>query len=483
MITRQLLQQRSDWLYELPADRAAGRPAPARVYADERLLHDALQDRALDQLANVTALPGIVGYALAMPDVHQGYGFPIGGVAATALPDGAISPGGVGYDINCGVRLLTSRIPATELRPYLDRLMTALFKAVPTGVGAGSIVSMGRSEMQDVLAHGAHWALRRGLALPEDLPHTEDGGCMSAADPAAVSARALERGSGQVCSLGAGNHFLEVDEITEIYDPAVAARFGLRTGDICVWIHCGSRGLGHQVCTDAVQDMQRATARYHYALPDRELACVPFASPEGRRYFGAMAAAANYAWANRQAIAHRVREAFADVLGPHLPDTGLTLLYDVCHNIAKVEQHTVAGYSGQVCVHRKGATRAFGPGHADLPADYRDVGQPVLIPGSMGAGSYVLVGTHRAMAESFGSTCHGAGRRQSRSRTRREISGERLRTELAARQIAVRAGSLRGLAEEAPAAYKDVDAVVRVVDAAGLACRVARTRPMGVIKG
>jgi tRNA-splicing ligase RtcB len=411
------------------------------------------------------------------------YGFPIAGVAATALPDGAISPGGVGYDINCGVRVLTSHIPAVELRPHLDRLMTALFKAVPTGVGGGGIVAVNRNEALEVLAGGAGWALRRGYALPQDVAHTEDGGCMSAADPAAVSARALERGSGQVGSLGSGNHFLEIDEIVEIYDPEAATCFGLAQGQACVWIHCGSRGLGHQICTDAVNDMQQATAKYRYTLPDRELACVPFGSAEGRRYYAAMSAAANYAWANRQVIAHRVREVFADVLGPHLPDTALALLYDVCHNIAKVEEHTLGEFHSRVCVHRKGATRAFGPGHPAVPADYAGVGQPVLIPGSMGTGSYILAGTARAMAETFGSTCHGAGRSQSRAGARRDVSGEALRAALEAQEIAVRAGSLRGLAEEAPSAYKDVDDVVRVVDAAGLTRRIARTRPMGVIKG
>ena len=470
-------------LYEIPKAFRQDMRVPARIYADDLILESALRDRSMEQLLNTTTLPGIVGYALAMPDMHQGYGFPIGGVAATALPDGVISPGGVGYDINCGVRLLTSSMGADALRPHLDRLMTTLFDAIPSGVGGEGGLGFSAKDLQGILQSGASAVIAKGYGHRADLERTEDRGCMPDADPAALSARARSRGARQVGSLGSGNHFLEVDEIVQVYDMETASLFGLREGDVCVWIHCGSRGLGHQVCTDAVREMQTAVGRYRIEIPDRELVCAPFQSEEGQGYYRAMCCAANYAWANRQAITHLVRQSFDRSLAGRLSNLDLRVLYDVCHNVAKVEKHEIDGRMLQLCVHRKGATRAFGPGRREVPQDLRSAGQPVLIPGNMEAGSYVLVGTDKAMRETFGSSCHGAGRLMSRTRARKQVRGDRLVQELGARNIIVRTASLRGLAEEAPVAYKNLDNVVDVVHDAGIARRVARTKPMGVIKG
>jgi tRNA-splicing ligase RtcB len=483
MVTRSDLVRRDRWTYDLPTSLRPDMQVPGRLYANESILADALEDRSIDQLQNTTTLPGIVGHALAMPDMHQGYGFPIGGVAATATPDGVISPGGVGYDINCGVRVLATRIDAEAIRPRMDTLLTALFQAVPSGVGSSRDRALSARELDHVLKQGSRWALSRGWGRPEDLEHTEDHGEMPQADPAALSARAKERGLDQVGTLGSGNHFLEVDAITEIFDEDAAAALGLVKGCVAVWIHCGSRGLGHQVCTDAVRSMQQAVSRYRIDLPDRELACAPLSSPEGRQYLAAMACAANYAWANRQAITHRVREAFSQVLGSDLEKDDLRLVYDVCHNIAKIETHQVDGRRRELCVHRKGATRAFGPGLPEVPTPLRDLGQPVLVPGSMGTCSYIMLGTTRAMLESFGSCCHGAGRVKSRTQSRRDVRGEQVRRDLQERGISVRTDSVRGLAEEAPEAYKTVDDVVTVVEGVGLARKVARTVPIGVIKG
>jgi tRNA-splicing ligase RtcB len=483
MPKRKDLRRVSAWAWELPAAFRADMRVPARLYADDDILEQALSDRSLEQLVNTATLPGIVGHALAMPDVHQGYGFPIGGVAATRVSDGVVSPGGVGYDINCGVRLLATRLRADEVAPYVSDLMTALFTEVPVGVGSSGDVRMNKQELRALLTEGAGWAVRQGLGVAADLEHTEDQGCLPGADPAAVSARALERGLEQVGTLGSGNHFLELDEITEIYNAQAAETMGLRVGDLCVWIHCGSRGLGHQVCSDYVRALQPAVARYGITIPDRELVCAPVDSREGRDYLAAMACAANYAWANRQVITQLVRRAFERVLQGKLADSGLTMVYDVCHNIAKIETHAVEGRLQRLCVHRKGATRAFGPGRPEVPAAYRAIGQPVLIPGSMGTGSYVLVGTELAMAETFGSTCHGAGRTMSRHGATRSVRGDELRRELESQGIAIRAHSNKGLAEEAPQAYKDVDAVVNVVHQYGMARKVARTRPLGVMKG
>jgi tRNA-splicing ligase RtcB len=471
------------YIWELPQDAREDMRVPARLFGDPELFDAAFRDRTVEQLTNTTTLPGIVKYALAMPDFHQGYGFPIGGVAAMRVDTGAISPGGVGYDINCGVRLLGSQIAQEEIGPYLEDLTAALHRACPSGVGGKGRVKVSERELDALVTQGAQWALKRGLARREDLAHTEEQGCLAGADPGKLSARAKERGRPQVGSLGAGNHFLEIDAVEEIYDGKVAQAFGLWAGQVAVQIHCGSRGFGHQVCDDNVKGLQPAVKKYGLQLPDRELVCAPIDSPEGRAYYGAMACAVNYAFVNRQVLASGVREAFEQVLAGKVQDWDLFQVYDVAHNIAKFEEHEVGGRRIKLCVHRKGATRAFGPGYPGLPADYRDVGQPVLVPGSMGTASYVLVGTHKAMEMTFGSTCHGAGRVMSRTRARKTIWGAELRKELEGQGIVVRAGSNKGLAEEAPAAYKDVSRVVEVVHGAGIARKVARLRPLAVIKG
>jgi len=483
MVNQNQMTRITPLLHELGTHLRDDMRVPARVYADDEILRNALADRSVEQLLNTTTLPGVVGYTMAMPDMHQGYGFPIGGVAGTALPDGVISPGGVGYDINCGVRVLTSDIPAQDLRRHMDKLMTTIYRNVPTGVGATSDVHLSSKDLGQVLEQGATWAIAHGYGEEGDAEHTEDNGCMPSANAAAISQRARERGANQLGSLGAGNHFLEIDEIAEVYDETVAEAFGLVPGAVCVWIHCGSRGLGHQVCSDSVRAMQPAVAKYGITIPDRELVCAPFDSEEGQAYWAAMSCAANYAWANRQVITHQVRRAFDEVLGGRRAHGSLRMLYDVCHNIAKVETHTVDGQEVKLCVHRKGATRAFGPGRAEVPTAYRPYGQPVLIPGDMATGSYILVGTETAMSETFGSSCHGAGRVMSRSKARKTIRGDQLCKELEAADIVVRAKSMRGLAEEAPTAYKDLSRVVNVVHGAGIATKVARTVPMGVIKG
>jgi tRNA-splicing ligase RtcB len=418
-----------------------------------------------------------------MPDVHQGYGAPIGGVFATELPNGAISPGSVGYDINCGIRLLASRIRAEEIVSQIKDLATALYKNCPSGVGSEGNVPLNAKQLDDVLEQGSEWAVENGYARRADLEHTEEFGRMPGADAGAISKRAKERGRDQLGTLGAGNHFIEVDHVTEVYDAEIAEQLGLFAEQIVVQIHCGSRGLGHQVCTDYVNDFQRAVREYQIELPDRELVCAPFNSPEGQAYFKAMAASANFAFANRQVLAYHIRRSFEEVLADVVKDFDLFQIYDIAHNMAKVEEHDIEGKRVKVCVHRKGATRAFGPGSAVLPADLRDIGQPVLIPGSMGTASYVLIGTDRAMAETFGSTCHGAGRVMSRAKAKKEVRGEKLREELAARGIVVRAGSMPGLAEEAPQAYKDVSHVVEIVHRAGIGRKVARLEPLAVIKG
>jgi len=456
-----------DTLWEIPAYAREDMRVPARVFADEDLLEAILTDRSLEQLQNVATLPGIVEAAIAMPDIHQGYGFPVGGLAATAAPDGVVSPGGVGYDINCGVRLLAAPFTAGELD---DRrrgaLVAAIARRVPTGAGKGGPLALGRADLDAVLEQGPRWLVEhRDVGTAEDVAATESEGRLDGADPAHVSSRARERGSDQLGTVGSGNHFIELQRVEEVLDRDAAERFGLRRGQVTVLIHSGSRGLGHQVCTDYVRRMDAALPRHGITLPDRQLSCAPLDSDEGRAYLGAMAAAANFAWANRHAIAHGVRRAIADVVGADAA-AGTRQVYDVAHNVAKLEEHG----GRQVCVHRKGATRAF-------------PGQAVFIPGSMGTASYVLAGREGSMQRSFGTVCHGAGRRLSRTAAKKQVEGGALRRELEAQGIAVRAASSRGLAEEAPLAYKDVDSVVRVVERAGLAGRVARLRPIGVVKG
>jgi tRNA-splicing ligase RtcB len=483
MVDKKDMKRITDYLYEIPKEYREDMRVPARIYADEKLLEATLRDRSLEQLVNTATLPGIVGYALAMPDIHQGYGFTIGGVAATRYPSGVISPGGVGYDINCGVRLLISDLEAEEVKPHIGTLIGALYRNVPSGVGKKGSIKLSLSQMDQVLEKGAAWAVKQGYGPREDLERIEERGAMAGAEARAVSSRAKERGKNQLGTLGSGNHFLEIEEVMEVYDEEVADVFGLFPGQLAVQIHSGSRGLGHQVCTDYVRNLQEAVTRYGIKLPDRELVCAPLDSPEGRDYFAAMAGAANYAWANRQCLTYLTRRTFEEVLAGKIKSWELTTVYDVAHNIAKIEEYEVDGQRTKLCVHRKGATRAFGPGQPELPGVYRAVGQPVLVPGDMGTASYVLVGTEEAMKASFGSTCHGAGRVLSRKAAKRQIRGDKLKAELEAQGIQVRAGSMPGLAEEAPDAYKDIERVVDVVHRAGLARKVAKLRPLAVMKG
>ncbi|MBF8184684.1 RtcB family protein [Nonomuraea sp. K274] len=452
---------------------------PGVVFATRELLPDPAADQALGQVAAVATLPGIVEASYAMPDMHWGYGFPIGGVAATDVEDGGVvSPGGVGFDISCGVRLLLADLHVDRLRPRLAALMDALDVSVPRGMSKGAVWRLGsEAELEEVLAGGARYAVERGHGEPGDLEHCEDRGAVADADPAAIGSRARERGLRQVGSLGSGNHFLEVEAVAEVYDEEIARAYGLWPGRVCVLIHTGSRGLGHQVCTDSVHTMQAAMTRYGISVPDRQLACAPVDSHEGRTYLAAMAAAANYGRANRQLLGQAARHAFDRVIG----DGGLSLLYDVSHNLAKLETHQVGDRARRLCVHRKGATLALPPGHPDLPPDLRAFGQPVLVPGSMGVGSYVLAGVPGAPA--FASACHGAGRRLSRHQAVKTITAARLRADLEHEGIAVRGASARGLTEETPGAYKDLDAVVAACARAGLARTVAKLTPIGVVKG
>jgi tRNA-splicing ligase RtcB (3'-phosphate/5'-hydroxy nucleic acid ligase) len=458
--------------------RRGGMRVPGMVFATRGLLPEASGDQALQQVVNVASLPGIVEASYAMPDVHWGYGFPIGGVAATDTEaGGVISPGGVGFDISCGVRLLAARRDREELGARLGPLMDLLGRTIPRGAGRGAVWHIGRSELARVLADGARYAVERDHGVPRDLARCEDGGVLPGAAAAEqLSHRALERGLGQLGSLGSGNHFLEVQAVDTVYNEAAARAMGLRRGQVCVMIHCGSRGLGHQVCTDHVRTMDRAMAGYGIEVPDRQLAGVPVESEEGRAYLAAMAAAANYARANRQLLSEAARRAFDETIGGELD-----LVYDISHNLAKIETHEVDGERRRLCVHRKGATRAFPAGHPELPPDLAEVGQPVLIPGTMGTASYVLAGVPGG--DAWHSACHGAGRTRSRHRAAREINGGRLRAELEGAGIAVRAPTARGLAEEAPGAYKDIDEVVAASEAAGLCRKVARLVPLGVVKG
>lgn len=475
------LQKIDDYRWLVPRGTKPGMLTDALIYADERLLAAILKDLSLEQAVNVAMLPGIVGRSLAMPDIHQGYGFPIGGVAATA-PDegGVVSPGGVGFDINCGVRLLASTLTADQVRPKIRELVNQLFRDIPSGAGRGGSIRLSYQDLDRVLAEGAAWMVEHGYGEPDDLTHCEEAGAIDSADPEAVSDRAKKRGLLQAGTLGSGNHFLEVQYVEHVEDPAIARALGLYENEVVVLIHSGSRGLGHQVCTDYLRDMDEGMRRYGISVPDRQLACVPVHSREGQAYLGAMRAAANFAWANRQGITHFTRGAFKRVLGEK---ESLRVVYDVCHNIAKLERHTVGGRDRKVMVHRKGATRAFPAGRPEVPAAYQAVGQPVLIPGSMGTASWVLVGAEGAMRETFGTTCHGAGRLMSRTAAKKSAYAVNARESLEERGIIVRAETRDGITEEIPEAYKDVDEVIDVVANAGLAKRVARLKPMGVIKG
>ncbi|MCE9582038.1 MAG: RtcB family protein [Planctomycetes bacterium] len=473
------LKRISDCVWEIP--KTGAMRVPGRIYADKRLLDLAKGDKALDQVVNVATLPGIVKWSLAMPDIHWGYGFPIGGVAAFSLDEGVISPGGVGYDINCGVRVCKTGLTFKELEGKHKKLVNALFNAVPTGVGGDSAIGrLSKADGTGIVTTGAKWAVEHGFGKPSDLDYTEDGGTMAGADPAAASDTAFKRGLGQVGTLGSGNHFLELDRVDETYTPEALSVFGLSVGDVVLLIHCGSRGFGYQICDENVHDFVKIAGRYHIDLADRQLACAPASSWEGKKYLSAMACAANYAWVNRQVIMILAGRALSDCLGKSVEPE---LIYDVCHNIAKIEDHEVDGKMMKVIVHRKGATRAFPAGHPLTPAKYKDVGQPVLVPGDMGRCSFLLTGLPGAMKETFGSTCHGAGRTASRGEMNRRMQGVDLDAELRSMGVTVRGKTRASLAEEMPSAYKDADVVTEVMERAGISKRIAKFVPFAVIKG
>lgn len=473
----------SAYEWEIPQSFREDMRVPVRIFSTREMLDLVMEDRSLELAVNAATLPGLVGSVVVMPDMHQGYGFPIGGVAATEAPHGVISPGAIGYDINCGVRLLASSIDAEAASGQLEKLAVSLNQLCPSGVGSNGIVDLSLPELERVLKEGSQWAYKKGYASETDLDRTEENGRLVDAMPEYVSDRAKKRGRSQLGSLGAGNHFIEVDVVDEIFNEQSANVMGLLPGKLVVQIHCGSRGLGHQVCTDYVQDFQQAIHRYGIKLPDRELVCAPLDSPEGSAYLGAMRAAANFAFANRQLLAHAARQAFEQVFAGEFKNWHLNQVYDIAHNMGKMETHAINGKKMKVCVHRKGATRAFGPGSPGLPDEYQEIGQPVLVPGSMGTASWVLVGTQSSMQLSFGSSCHGAGRVMSRSQARKEMQGNHLRLELEKQGIHIQAGSMKGLAEEAPEAYKDVDMVVETVTKVDIARKVARLVPVVVIKG
>lgn len=474
------LEKIDEYRYRLPKDPSLGMTADVVVYATRELLDQISQDLSLKQAMNVAMLPGIVGPSLAMPDIHQGYGFPIGGVAAMDWETGVVSPGGVGFDINCGVRLMRTSLPAKDVRARLQELVNQVFRDVPCGAGGEGPIELNQRELDQVLSKGAQWAVEQGYGEPADVEYAEEKGALAGADPDMVSSRAKERGRSQLGTIGSGNHFLEIQFVEKIFHPEAARVLGLEEGQAVVMVHCGSRGLGHQVCTDYLAQMGAAMKKYNITLPDRQLACVPIQSPEGQAYLAAMRAAANFAWANRQAILHFTRASFRKVFGGHVQ---IAVVYDVCHNIAKRERHRVNGDVKDVLVHRKGATRAFPPGHPEIPSKYRSIGQPVLVPGSMGTASWVLVGAEGAMQETFGSVCHGAGRRLSRTAAKKGKDARQVQKALEERGILVKSETRDGILEEIPEAYKDVDEVIEVVHNAGLARKVARLRPMGVIKG
>jgi len=473
-----------DCKYRIPKEHREGMRVDGIIYANRSLIKGILQDRAAEQVCNVAFLPGIQTASLAMPDIHWGYGFCIGGVAATDPEEGGvISPGGVGYDINCGVRLLRTNVTEREIKPRIKSVVHTMFQRIPCGVGSTGRLKLTPGEERRVFADGARYVVERGYGRPEDLDRTEAGGCIEDADPDGISDRAVQRGRAQCGTLGAGNHFVEIQVVDEIYDEAAARAFGLEVGQVTIMIHSGSRGLGHQVCEDSIRALRNCPGRYGIDLPDRQLVCAPVKSPEGRAYLGAMRGAANFAWANRQVLMHLARKTFAAVMEASERALGLELVYDVAHNIAKMETHVVDGREKKLCVHRKGATRAFPPGHPELPPAYRALGQPVIIPGDMGTNSYLLVGRPRAMEETFGSACHGAGRAMSRHAAIKAARGRSIENELARKGIVAVARGRTGLAEEQPEAYKDVNEVIEVVHQAGLAAKVARMRPIGVMKG
>jgi tRNA-splicing ligase RtcB len=470
-----------DFLWEIPKAFHANMRVPARILASEPLLDAIMEDRSLVQLVNVASLPGIQGASLVMPDVHEGYGFPIGGVAATLYPNGAISPGGIGYDINCGVRLLTSTKKIEEIKDKLEELSKELYAQIPSGMGKGGQIKLSSFEIDQVLLKGAEWAVKKGYGEKKELAFMESNGRLENADPTLVSDMAKKRGVDQLGTIGSGNHFVEVDFVEKIFEDTIAEAYGLSKGQVVILIHSGSRGLGHQVATDYIRQIISAMPKYGIQVPDRELACVPFNSEEGQNYFKAMCAAANYAWCNREVISWEAKKAWSNIFGPAIEP--LKLMYDVAHNIAKVEEHLVNGKNAKVIVHRKGATRAFGPGFKELPEPYKSVGQPVIIPGSMGTCSYVLAGADKSNELTFGSCCHGAGRRLSRTAAKKQVNAPVLKENLKEKGIFLEAGSFKGIAEEAPIAYKDVNMVVETISDAGIARKVAILRPVAVVKG
>ncbi len=481
---RGVLQKIDDYRWQIPKTYKPGMKVPGLIYADEKMLKQIMKDKAPEQVANVAFLPGVVKYSLAMPDIHWGYGFSIGGVAATNIKEGGvISPAGVGYDINCGVRLVRTNLTLEDVGDKIEKLIDLLFKRVPSGIGSAGKIKLSRAEEREVLTRGAKWAVKKGFGIPKDLEATEELGSIEGANPESISSRAYERGTPQLGTLGSGNHFLEVQVVDQIYDEKIAKKLSIFLNQITVMIHTGSRGFGYQVCDDYVRQMVKCLDKYNIRVPDRQLACAPVDSSEGQKYLGAMRCAANYAWCNRQCIMHLVREAFEESFSESWQNLGMHLVYDVAHNIAKIEKHIVDGKELTLCVHRKGATRAFGPGHPDLPEKFRETGQPVIIPGDMGTCSFLLVGTKLAMEETFGSTCHGAGRVKSRSEAIRTIDFSELMRSLEKKGIVVRAAGKKTILEEAPSAYKDVEDVVRVVHKAGISKKVARMRPLGAVKG
>ncbi len=474
----------SDYKWEIEKDEKYGMRVPGIVFADKNFLDNAVKERTLDQVINVATLPGIIKASFAMPDIHYGYGFPIGGVAAFGQEDGVISPGGVGFDISCGVRILRSNLSYEDIKGKLEEIMRILSYSVPKGVGGGGKIRLSESQLTELLKKGVNWAIKNGYGWAEDSLFIEEGGFMEGGNTDFISSSAMKRGLEQVGTLGSGNHFLEIQAVDEIYDKKAADCMDLEEGGVTIMIHSGSRGFGHQVASDYLRVMQQASANYGIDLKDRQLACAPLNSEEGKRYYRAMICAVNYAMVNRQCLASWAREVLEKSFGKSQEKLGLNLIYDVSHNIAKIEEHNIDGAVKKVCVHRKGATRAFPPGHRDIPEKYKDIGQPVIIPGDMGRYSYILAGTQKAMTESFGSTCHGAGRLMSRTKAKKVVQGSVLKKELFEKKgIIVMAGSMQGLAEEAPQAYKDVNEVVDIAHNAGISKKVARLRPLGVLKG
>ena len=476
------LKQVTDFLWEIP--KRGNMNVPGKIFASELLMQSIKNDPCIDQVCNVAQLPGIINYSMAMPDIHWGYGFPIGGVAAMDSEEGVISPGGVGYDINCGVRLLATNLTVSETKKQIRPLLAQLFRDIPSGIGShGAIPNLTINELDKILVEGAKRAIKMGYGIHEDIPFIEEQGCMNDADPSQVSLYAKQRGCKQIGTLGSGNHFLEIDYVEKIFEHNAASVMGLEQNQIVLLIHTGSRGLGYQVCDDYLKTTQKAAEKYNIHLPDRQLACAPIQSSEGQAYIKAMRAAANYAFCNRQVIKHIAEEAFKKVLSISSKTLGMRLVYDICHNIAKFERHQFNGKSAVVCVHRKGATRAFGPGHPEIPDKYKPIGQPVLVPGDMGRYSYLCVGTQKAMIETFGSSCHGAGRKMSRKKSSKVSRSMNMIGELRSRGIEIMAKGTRTIAEEMPHAYKDVSNVVDVMDKTGISKKIAKFKPLGVIKG